>query len=249
MPGSGTPSALTVSGQCNILNSCFDAYLTKQGKINNVFLSQTIALSLNARVITNDILNLPAFVPGKCLLINGDTITINQNVVNYLNCTGNPTVAGLLALANDLLGGVLTPGQNVGGCIVPSYSDVNDAENTINTGFDQCKQFAGYVTCPAVTVASRAVVPEVRSGDLKVTAYPNPFTSIVKFTIQSNISGEAQLEVYNQIGQKVSTIYKGYLQAHRSQVVEYKAPRLGNQLIYVLRVNGQSVTGKLLHLE
>jgi hypothetical protein len=249
MPGSGTPSALTVSGQCNILNSCFDAYLTKQGKINNVFLGQTIALSLNARVITNDILNLPAFVPGKCLLINGDTITINQNVVNYLNCTGNPTVAGLLALANDLLGGVLTPGQNVGGCIVPSYSDVNDAENTINTGFDQCKQFAGYVTCPAVTVASRAVVPEVRSGDLKVTAYPNPFTSIVKFTIQSNISGEAQLEVYNQIGQKVSTIYKGYLQAHRSQVVEYKAPRLGNQLIYVLRVNGQSVTGKLLHLE
>ncbi|TMI88206.1 MAG: hypothetical protein E6H06_19265, partial [Bacteroidetes bacterium] len=50
MPGGSTPAALPV-GNCTITTGCFiyPAYLTKQGKINNVLLSQTITLGLNAR--------------------------------------------------------------------------------------------------------------------------------------------------------------------------------------------------------
>jgi hypothetical protein len=100
-----------------------------------------------------------------------------------------------------------------------------------------------------VTVA-RSTSESVASADnLRVTAYPNPFKSSVKFTIESKISGQASLEVYNELGQKVSTVYKGYLQANRGQVVEYKVSKLGSNLIYILRVGNKSVTGKLLHLE
>jgi hypothetical protein len=248
MPGQSTPGPLTVSGQCNILDACFDSYLNNKGKISNVLLGQTIALSLNVR-LHNTLLGLPAIPAGQCFIIEGDTLNINQNVINYLICTsGSATVAKILQLANDLLGGVLVPGQQVSGCTVPSYGDITEAVDFLNTSFDECKDFTGFGSCVPLVITARAIVPQ-ESGGLKVTAYPNPFSSVVKFTIQSNVSGDAQLEVYNQLGQKVSTIYRGYLQANRNQVVEYKAPRLGNQLIYILRVGGHSVSGKLLRLE
>jgi hypothetical protein len=249
MPGGGTPGPLTTAGQCNILNACFDDYLTKQGKINNVLLSQTIALSLNVRV-TNTILNLPTFQADKCLIIEGDTIELNQNVVDYLICKGTANVAGLLALANDLLGGVLTPGQNVGGCIVPSYGDVNEAVTTFNEAFDECRNFTGFGDCPlVVTVAARTVLAESTSAGLTVSSYPNPYTDQVRFVLQSRTTGQGSLEVYNMLGQKMQTVYQGHIYAGRGQVVHYNVPVLNRtHLIYVFKVGDKQVTGKLLNI-
>jgi hypothetical protein len=107
--------------------------------------------------------------------------------------------------------------------------------------------------CPPVIVSARPVSgsPEsVATNDLRVTAFPNPFNDRVKFTILSKVSGQAQLEVFNTMGQRVSTLYNGYLQANRMQIVEYKVPGIiSSTLIYKLRVGGKLATGKLLHLE
>jgi PKD repeat protein len=170
-------------------------------------------------------------------------------------------VAGLYALANSALCGTALPTG-------VSYSDISNAEDCINNAFDGCKSFITWASgdvaptansfcslpssstpCPTVTSARPASESVASTDKLKVTAYPNPFTNMVKFTLQSNISGQATLEVYNAVGQKVSTVYNGYLQANRGQVVEYRAQRLGSNLIYILRVGNQQVTGKLLHLE
>jgi hypothetical protein len=182
--------------------------------------------------------------------------TFSGALIKVLHDFYTQDVLGLYHLANDALCGSSTHGI--------SLTEINNALDCINNAFDGCRSFVNWSTdgttpcpatitnttpCPAITAARPTGESVATASNLKVTAYPNPFTSIVKFTIQSAVSGEAQLEVYNQVGQKISTIYRGYLQAHRNQVVEYKAPRLGNQLIYVLRVGGQSVTGKLLHLE
>ena len=171
-------------------------------------------------------------------------------------------VAGLYALANSALcGNALPTGV--------SYSDIAIAEDCINNAFDGCRSATpGWVSgdvapdpksfcnlpststpCPAVTAARPTSESFASTDNLKVTAYPNPFTSTVRFTIQSNISGQASLEVYNAVGQRVGIAYKGYLQANRGQVVDYKAPRIGSNLIYILRVGSKQATGKLLRLE
>jgi hypothetical protein len=170
-------------------------------------------------------------------------------------------VSGLLALANSALCGNALPAG-------VTYTDITNAEDCINNAFDGCRSFVTWASgdvaptadsfcskpssttpCPPVTTA-RPVAESFASTDyLKVTAYPNPFKSTVKFTLQSTVSGQAQLEVYNTMGQRISIAYNGYLQANRGQVVEYKAPRLGSNLIYILRVGGKQVTGKLLRLE
>jgi len=186
----------------------------------------------------------------SCILIDGETVYLNQDVLAYMAAHGYPaTVAGLLQLANAILGGTLTAG--VGG--VPSYSAINDAVTQINEGFDECKMFGG--ACPApvavagnVRTTQASVATTTQVDGLQVSAYPNPFNEVVKFTIQSKVSGKAQLEVYNMLGQKVKTVYSGFIQANKAQVVEFRAGAAAHQsLLYILKIGDNQVTGKLLN--
>ena len=289
MPGGHTPTSLN-AGNCSILNACFDAYLSKQGRINNVLLSQTITLALNLR--------MPGSTLGSLLVQNGwlatqkrngcgagasvvtcasnsgaiQSFQMNSNVVNYLTNFGDhtATVNNLLALANDVLGHVLVPGTaGANGNTVPSFADITAAIDAINNAFDGCREFIAYFNC-AVTCANigfiNPCVPPVDGGGinttdvteqqtqlvqkLNVSAYPNPYNDNVRFVIQSPVSGQGSLEVYNLLGQKLQTVYQGFIFAGRGQVVEYKVPVFNRtNLIYILKVGGQQVTGKLLRLE
>ena len=247
MPGGSTPEALA-AGDFVITSAAFaNEYLTKQGKINNVLLSQTITLALNSRLNGGLLATIPLT---SCILIDDSTIYLNQSVLDYMAGHGYPaTVAGLLQLANAILSGHLTPG--VGG--VPSYSAINDAVTQINEGFDECKMFGG--ACPApvalagnVRTTQASVATTTQVDGLQVSAYPNPFNEVVKFTIQSKVSGKAQLEVYNMLGQKVKTVYSGFIQANKAQVVEFRAGAAAHQsLLYILKIGDNQVTGKLLN--
>ena len=87
------------------------------------------------------------------------------------------------------------------------------------------------------------------ASGLQVSAYPNPFNDVVKFTIQSKVSGQAQLVIYNTLGQQVKTIYNGFIQANKNQVVEYKTPTPSQgSLYYTFTIGGKQVTGKLLKM-
>ena len=82
---------------------------------------------------------------------------------------------------------------------------------------------------------------------LKVAAYPNPFVDVVRFTIQSDVSGQARLDIVNMMGQKVATVYSGFIVANQSKQVEYRsAIRVQENLIYIFTIGGKRVTGKLL---
>ncbi|MFC0771618.1 hypothetical protein [Terrimonas alba] len=82
---------------------------------------------------------------------------------------------------------------------------------------------------------------------LKVAAYPNPFVDVVRFTIQSDVSGQARLDIVNMMGQKVATVYSGFIVANQSKQVEYRsATRVQENLIYIFTIGGKQVTGKLL---
>jgi hypothetical protein len=259
MPGGTTPRALE-SGDFTLApgNPFKAAYLTKQGRLNNVLLSQTITLTLNSRVNAS-LLEVP--IQSGCLITENGSFQMNQNVVNYLTNNGatSATVADLLELANDVLGGENAagdpripgqPGDN--GLTVPSYSDVNNAVDAINNGFDECVLFLGYQPCELVvtttTVTARTIQTVEQTNTFKVSAHPNPFTDVVRFTIESKVSGKAQLEVVNMYGQLIAVPFNGYVKANHSQVVEYRTPAVSPaNLIYVLRLNGKQVTGKLIN--
>ena len=83
-----------------------------------------------------------------------------------------------------------------------------------------------------------------------VKAAPNPFTDKIRFSLVSAVSGNGSLELYNTLGQRVGTVYSGFVQAGVELRKEYQVPT-GNRssLIYVFKVGCQQVTGKLVGLK
>jgi hypothetical protein len=103
---------------------------------------------------------------------------------------------------------------------------------------------------PQIVIANQQVIETtaiIPGGKTKVLAAPNPFTDRVKFTMESGISGQGSLEIFNTLGQRVSVVFQGYVEAGRPQVKEFTVPTVQrSMLIYVFRVGNERVTGKLI---
>jgi hypothetical protein len=109
-------------------------------------------------------------------------------------------------------------------------------------------------SCPPSTASARQADQiqtntQVAAG-VKVLAAPNPFNDKIRFSVESSVSGQGVLELYNMLGQKVKTVFEGYVEKGKMQVIEYKvaaAQRSG--LSYLFIIGDQKATGKLIGLK
>jgi hypothetical protein len=230
-------------------------------------LSQTITLALNLNIPDN---GLGAFILNEGYLTtmtksgsscNAEMATCeNGGSMSSMRITNNSklmallkgkTVNDLLNMASAALGGSLPYGV--------SYDDISSAVDVINRSFDEGRYALGYnstqtscgtsliVSSPTQKTESPATVETV--NDITISAYPNPFTDKVKFSITSSVSGNATLDIYNVMGVKLATVYQGYLSAGSNQVINYKAPpKFKGTLIYVLTIGNQQINGKIVEL-
>jgi len=94
------------------------------------------------------------------------------------------------------------------------------------------------------------VIAKIEPKQSKVLAAPNPFSSKIKFNLESAVSGQGSLELYNMLGQKVKTVYQGYIKEGQILFVEYNVPSAQRtNLMYIFRVGDQQVTGKLIGIK
>ncbi|NTS40574.1 T9SS type A sorting domain-containing protein, partial [Flavisolibacter sp. BT320] len=256
----GTLSINTTSGNSSFRSLYTSTIGKNRYKINNTLLAQTMTLALNMGFSSG----LSGFkLEGNKYLVTAKVAGCGSNTMvpcSYTNTWirgdvvaalgGNKTVGDLFALANKALGG------DPVGVSLDAIANVVDA---INNAFDGCRLFVRYadapVSCDAIVststykkdVASSTLLAETR---LSVTAYPNPYSDRLRFVITSPVSGQATLELYNILGQKMRMIYRGNISAGVSQVVEYNVPMVNQgNLLYILRVDGKQVDGKLFHLK
>ena len=83
---------------------------------------------------------------------------------------------------------------------------------------------------------------------LNIKAFPNPFSDRVKFLVNASEAGNGSLEVFNLLGQKVKTVFRGYIPSG-ANTFEVNLPAMKSaQLFYILNVGDKKVTGKLLQL-
>jgi hypothetical protein len=111
-------------------------------------------------------------------------------------------------------------------------------------------------SAPSPAVATKTVARSsepyniVLGSPSKVSAVPNPYTDKIRFNLVSAVSGIGKLELFNLLGQKVVTVFEGYIQAGTELTKEYNAPGgQRNTLIYVFKVGDQRVSGKLIGLK
>ncbi len=262
LPGGGKPTKL--GGNYN-LNSAGNYPPLKKGRINNVLLSQTITLALNTNIPGNGLstfelkdgyLTTMNVIGSACdgqaaTCANGGSMTsmkITSNSVLMALLNGK-TVADLLQMASDALGGTLPHGV--------SYSDISNAVDVINNAFDEGRYSLGYFATPqscsstllkpiAITTS---LVQETVAEDVTVTTTPNPVDNTVNFTIKTKISGRASLDLYNVMGVKMTNVYHGLMPAGE-QVIKYNLPsKLRGTLIYTFMIGNKQVTGKIVRIK
>ena len=271
MPGGSTPRALTHTGNISMSQLGAYSYLNRQGRLNNVFLSQTLALSLNLRInptLLHFILDSGYLITQK-LANCGDTTTVlscemdssaieswrmNDKVVGYLAANGGATVENLLVLANKLLGQVLMPGAAAaGGTFVPSYSAVSGMVSTFNEAFDECRVFLKYdsveMECPEMESTQRYV--DVQTEPVRTTiranAFPNPYGKLIQFSLTATVSGQAELSLFDLSGHQLAQLYQGYWNAGDWRLLNYAVkPGQSVPMIYRFRVGKEVITGKLI---
>lgn len=76
--------------------------------------------------------------------------------------------------------------------------------------------------------------------------FPNPFNPSTEIAFSVEASGQATLEVYNALGQRVETLFDGSVEAGRSHTVRFNAANLPSGVyFYRLQSGGRSETRKL----
>jgi len=183
------------------------------------------------------------------------TRSFSQALIDAIEDAGYPkTVGGLFSLANDALcnkDGVTGTEQGV------AISEIAGGAGSINEVFDECRISQGWDVgpCPATqTIAPPRIIVGANAeaatiGQLKVSTYPNPYRNNVRFVIESPVSGQAILDVYNIAGQKIQTLFNGHIEANETRMIDYKPAVANGMMIYTLRIGNRQVTGKLIGLK
>ncbi len=95
---------------------------------------------------------------------------------------------------------------------------------------------------------SATINEETVKSEISVKAYPNPFSQQVKFEVTIPEAGNGRLELFNMKGQKVKTIYLGYMNAGTSNYEVNVPEQKSATLIYLFQIGGKQLSGKLVQI-
>jgi hypothetical protein len=112
---------------------------------------------------------------------------------------------------------------------------------------DQSKAFVTIYTTGNVSVPDDGQVPD--DYDFNLTSYPNPFNAATMISFDLPVPGNARLEVYNLIGQKIAALVDGRAEAGPHSVI-WNADHLPSGIYFArLKIPGNSVTLRMMLLK
>ena len=268
LPGGGIAKAIDIDKKFPLEGASYDDQTTwplvpiqnngpQKGKIRNSLLAQTIVLWFNIRnsstlgdinLVDDTLVTKATEDCGSSTFVGeGSKFGLPHDVIIYLNGgNGYPaTVNGLFALANDVLGGVVT---NI------SASLVNQAVDVINNAFDECRILVGTIpfntsllkNAEFIVDASLLKVKEaIAPNALNVVAYPNPYKNYFQLQVNSPVTGMANIEFFTINGQKIHEINKPVI-ANVMAIIPYTGPLRFATLAYKVTIGKNMATGMVL---
>jgi hypothetical protein len=144
---------------------------------------------------------------------------------------GSLNVEDLMDMANQAL---------CGSTAIP-LGDIVKALGAINDGFDECRFLS---TVPPMEPSS-ALIGGLESSLLKV--YPNPFGNTVNFEFVSGRDASARLEIFNALGQKITTLMDRMVEEGVMNRIQYQPVSQPGLLFYRFTLDTQVFNGKLIY--
>jgi len=171
---------------------------------------------------------------------SGAPVIVGSNLKLQINMTDNSESS-----SNDQIGITLWNGGAL--YFSSSWTGNSTAQRTLGAG--RIIIHSGYSFGDSFNSMDNTNDEFMRTPELGVKAYPNPFTDHVYFDLQLNTDSKVRLEIFDVTGAKISTVFDDVVIAYNRYQLEYAPERLSsNMLMYKLVVDDKIVfTGKLIH--
>ncbi|MFM7015025.1 MAG: T9SS type A sorting domain-containing protein, partial [Bacteroidota bacterium] len=124
---------------------------------------------------------------------------------------------------------------------------VKDINTCLSSSVDCSNSDCSPSSAPANNNEPAARINEAKTSS--IIAYPNPFTDNVKFEVNVVEEGNATLEVFNMFGQKVETVFQGYIKAGVRTFDLNITNGFQSNYIYRFTIGGKQLTGKLFKVQ
>jgi hypothetical protein len=142
---------------------------------------------------------------------------------------------------NQCLGAETAFPGDINGDGYPEF--IASSTNGNNPGY----AFVTIYTTGIVSVPDDGHVPD--DYDFNLTSYPNPFNAATTISFDLPVSSNVRLEVYNLIGQKITTLADGRAEAERHSIT-WNADHLPSGIYFArLKTAGNSVTLRMMLLK
>jgi hypothetical protein len=195
---------------------------------------------------------------------------IPRAVIDFLGNPANGYSAdadGLFMLANDILGGgimgvhyvLIAQGKKNTIKWLISPAEVTEALDALNSLFDKCRiligqfdELPGFIH-PAAKEERKSIIFRdseiVERGLSELKVYPNPFRGLVTFEFVSGHNANARLEIFNMLGQKVTTLLDQPVEQGVMNRFEYRPLVTSGMLFYRFSLDNEIFNGKMIYSE
>jgi uncharacterized protein (DUF2141 family) len=195
--------------------------------------------------VTSVSLTQPTFCKKGTIKINGYGNDVYYSKDGFATYQDSSTFAGIQA-EEDLKLWVKFIDESKGKCPAKFTGDLcpSSTPEVIGAAATASKAVAAEQTAQS---ASSSYLGSANLGAaIDVKTIPNPFASKVRFVISAEEGGRGVLELFNLQGQKIKTIYEGYVNKG-TNFFDLTLPNTRSaELIYVLRIGDSRITGKLI---
>ena len=185
----------------------------------------------------------------KLIITAQPSICGNSSTGTIAVCNPNPNFAYAVSTNNGESFGTPQSGASISFNVAAGSNPQVKVDNSGCSAIADCEDIVATCPEPGSIVNRTAPITETTTAlETSVKAFPNPFSDRIKFMVTSSVSGKGNLDIYNMMGQKVKTVYQGFIAAG-SQTFELSLPaqQVAN-LVYVLRIGDKKMTGKILQI-
>ena len=243
LPGGGPSNALKGFATYGSINTWNNVPIVDKGprggKIKNNLLSQTMTLYFNLNIdgpLSNYQLESAFYTAAtvscgseEYIVDSIEMFQISEQVITYLEATNANTVQGLFDLANRALGG-----HDIGSL---SYSNITEAVDAINNGFDECRVLLSETDYDKVVAGLTDDKPIF-------TIYPVPFVDTVKIKYEIDNGLIAKIQVFDLRGRLVKTVIDEDIYYHKVTTLDLNHKTFANQVYFIKVSTGDKSTMK-----
>jgi hypothetical protein len=238
-----TTAGTAAVGSATATDACGPTTVNSSDQTNNAGCRTVITRTWTARDGCGNTATCVQYIIKKDLFAPTITCNVDGSATASDNCTG----AVVLYLSNGTWTAIDESG-NISTKVCPVGGEAGRLAPTQITAEQKEQQLVTEETVVTEEKTKAATPLKGTVQDVRVQAIPNPFSDRVKFLVTSSLSGNGSLEVYNMTGQKLKTVYTGYIAAG-TQTFELSLPtQQVSNLVYVLRIGDKKMTGKILQI-